>query len=77
MGAGEELPIPASVMRSCLAHAQRRASMQRHFLGQLQDAVAGPLVRLPFIESGVDTREAVEELADQLERELSRAPAAA
>jgi anion-transporting ArsA/GET3 family ATPase len=57
-------------LRRCVEAAERRASLQRSFLDELERELGEAPVTLPYLADGVGDRHGVEHLADALEESL-------
>ncbi len=68
----EGLPS-AHELRAIAEHKLRRQTLQRDFLRRLAAGFPHSVLELPFLEGGVDTRAAIDALADALESALSAA----
>jgi len=59
------LPPPA-VLAACVRHAESRAALNRHYLGEIARATGLPVVALPYCDGGVREPADLEPLAEAL-----------
>ena len=63
--------LPADGLRACLEDSLERGEEQRARLDELRQRVRGPVIELPHLATGIESREHAEELARQLEKGLA------
>ena len=68
---------PAAEMRAIADHCARRSALQQRFVHELERDGPSPVVPLPYLVDGVQTRADVERLADALEAALEGSEQAA